>query len=135
MEIFLFIYDIQHCFICHPSDSTVSGLITAALSYVPPYSAASSECIRLLSFPTALPTLLLSLSALHTLLLPLNALLLLSFPTALPTLLLSLTALLTLLQGVSVHLFILKVSKMFFTQFCAHLLWTIMICGIFTIHN
>jgi hypothetical protein len=24
LEIFLFIYDIQHCFICDPSDSTVS---------------------------------------------------------------------------------------------------------------
>ena len=38
-----------------------------------------------MSFPTAFPTLLLSLLTLLTLLLSLNALLLLSFPTALPT--------------------------------------------------
>ena len=57
--------------------------------------------ILLLSFPTALPTLLLSLTALLTLLLPLNALLLLSFPTALPTLLLYPTALLTLLLSLN----------------------------------
>jgi len=44
---------------------------------------------------------MLSLTALLTLLLPLNALLLLSFPTALPTLLLYLTALLTLLLSLN----------------------------------
>jgi hypothetical protein len=54
--------------------------LTALLTLLLPLNA-----LLLLSFPTALPTLLLYLTALLTLLLSLNALLLLSFPAALPT--------------------------------------------------
>jgi hypothetical protein len=57
----------------------------AALSYGPPYSAAFSECPTTAVLSYCPPYLLLSLTALLTLLLSLNALLLLSFPTALPT--------------------------------------------------